>query len=137
MYGGELFCRYWFGAAADEKPLTGHHLGAYLQALTYDFEFGGTAHMGGKPGGTLFDRPHIGVGVEYGYSLPIAKRFNIDFSLGIGYLGGRVYEFIPTGDEYKWIATKDKHWFGPTKLEVSLVWLIGHGNCNQRKGGAK
>jgi hypothetical protein len=137
LYGGELNARYWFGKAANAKPLTGHHVGLYAQALTYDFEWGGKAYMGGKPGGTILDRAHWGGGIEYGYSLPVAKRLNIDFSLGVGYIGGRVYEFVPDADRYLWTATKNKHWFGPTKLEVSLVWLIGRGNINEKKGGLR
>ncbi|MCD8273384.1 MAG: DUF3575 domain-containing protein, partial [Alistipes sp.] len=29
------------------------------------------------------------------------------------------------------------HWFGPTKAEISLVWLLGRGNYNEKKGGAR
>ncbi|MCM1177241.1 MAG: DUF3575 domain-containing protein [Clostridium sp.] len=137
IYGGELNARYWFGTAAKAKPLTGHHIGLYAQALTYDFEFGGKAYMGGEPGGTILDRAHWGGGIEYGYSLPVARRFNIGFSLGAGYIGGRVYEFVPDSGRYLWTATKNKHWFGPTKLEISLVWLIGRGNTNREKGGRR
>lgn len=137
LYGGELRARRWFGGAAHRKPLTGHHLGVYVQALTYDFEWGGKAHMGGQPGGTIFDRAHWGAGVEYGYSLPVARRLNIDFSIGVGYLGGREYEFEPEGDRYLWTHTGHNNWFGPTKLEVSLVWLIGRGNVNARSSGKK
>lgn len=82
IYGGELNARWWFGKAARRKPLTGHHAGLYLQALTYDFEWGGKAYMGGEPGGSIFDRAHIGFGAEYGYSLPVSTRLNIDFSIG-------------------------------------------------------
>lgn len=131
IYGAELKGRYWLGAAAKRKPLTGHHFGLYAQALTFDFEFGAKAYMGGKPGGTIFDRAHFGAGAEYGFSLPVAKRLNIDFSIGAGYIGGRVYEFVPKDDRYVWSATKNFRWFGPTKLEVSLVWLIGHDNVNR------
>lgn len=91
--------------------------------------------MGGQPGGTIFDLAHFGGGVEYGYSLPVARRLNIDFSLAAGYIGGRDYEFVPDGDRYLWTDTKHRHWIGPTKLEVSLVWLIGRGNFNLGKGG--
>lgn len=137
IYGGEINVRRWFGQAALEKPLTGHHIGAYVQALTYDFEWGGKGYMGGQPRGTIFDLAHFGGGVEYGYSLPVGRRFNIDFSVGVGYIGGKVHEFIPENGHYRWTATKQKHWFGPTKLEVSLVWLIGRGNVNEKKGGAR
>lgn len=33
-------------------------------------------------------------GVAYGYSLPVGHRFNVDFTLGIGYLGGLYKEYI-------------------------------------------
>lgn len=134
IYGGEINVRYWFGKASRIKPLTGHHIGVYAHALTYDFELGGKAYMGGEPRGTILDRAHFGGGFEYGYSLPVARRFNIDFTVGIGYIGGRVYEFVPDKDRYLWTNTRDSHWFGPTKLAVSLVWLIGRGNVNANKG---
>ena len=134
-YGGDIYLRRWFGRAAKEKPLTGHHLGVYAQMLTYDFEWGGKGVMGGEPGGTLWDRASWGVGLEYGYSLPIARRLNIEFNIGVGYLGGKYYEYKPVDDCYVWQATKQRHWFGPTKAEVSLVWLIGCGNYNKDKGG--
>ena len=136
-YGGDLVVRKWLGRKAEEKPLQGHHLGVYAQVLTYDFETGGRGYMGGKPGGTLFDRAHFGVGLEYGYSHPIAKRLNLDFAIGIGYLGGKCYEYLPVDNHYVWQTTKQRRWFGPTKAEVSLVWLIGRGNTNEGKGGKR
>lgn len=133
VYGGDLELRWWFGKEAHQKPLTGHHLGAYFQTLTYDFEFGGKGYMGGQPGGSLWDRACFGGGFSYGYSLPIARRLNIDFEIGIGYLGGRYYEYVPRDGCYVWQATKHLNYFGPTKLEVSLVWLIGCDNYNRPK----
>ena len=133
-YGGDLGVRYWFGRKAAEKPLTGHHVGVYGGAVTYDFEFGGKGHMGGRPGHNLWDRCNWFGGIEYGYSLPIARRLNIDFTIGLGYLGGKLLEYVPEDGHYVWQKTKQLHWFGPTKAEVSLVWLIGCGNFN-KKGG--
>ena len=133
VYGGELGIRKWFGRAADEKPLTGHHLGVYGQLLTYDIEMGGRGYMGGVPGGTLWDKASYGVGLEYGYAKPIGKRLNLDFTIGLGYLGGEYREYIPQDDCYVWQATKYRHWFGPTKAEISLVWLLGYGNINKSK----
>lgn len=135
-YGGDLAVRRWFGRKAAEKPLTGHHLGVYAGVVTYDFEFGGVGHMGGLPGRNLWARCNYMGGIEYGYSLPVARRLNIDFTVGIGYLGGKVIRYVPSNDFYVWQKTSQFNWFGPTKLEVSLVWLIGCGNYNQ-KGGRK
>ncbi len=127
VYGGELEVRKYFGRNAAEKPLQGHHLGVYAQGLTYDFETGGK--------GYLSDFGY-GVGVEYGYSLPVAKRLNIDFGLGVGYSGGKYKVYDPEDGCYVYKETKKRRWFGPTKAEISLVWLLGHGNEN-KKGGTK
>ena len=135
IYGGGISLRKWFGKASKVKPLQGHHLGINAQAFTYDFELGGKGYMAGIPGGTLLDRTSYAVGAEYGYSLPIAKRLNIDFSVVAGYMGGRYYEYEPLDGHYVWKATKNRHWIGPTKAEVSLVWLLGHGNYNNKKKG--
>lgn len=139
IYGGEIDFRWWFGRQAHEKPLTGHHLGIYGGVLTYDFELGKTGYMGGLPGKTLWDRCNYQGGIEYGYSLPVAKRLNIDFTIGIGYFGGKYIVYEPKDKCYVWKETRMRNWFGPTKAEVSLVWLIGCDNYNRpkaKKGGA-
>lgn len=136
-YGGEIAVRRWFGKASETKPLTGHHVGLYAQLFTYDFEFGGKGQMAGEPGEPLWSNPSYAFGVEYGYSLPVSSRLNLDFTIGIGYFGGKYYEYEPVDNHYVWQATKQRRWFGPTKVEVSLVWLLGHGNRNAGKGGAE
>lgn len=128
IYGGELDIRKYFGRKAAEKPLQGHHLGVYGQGLTYDFETGGKGYL---------SHFSYGVGVEYGYSLPVAKRLNLDFGVGIGYMGGKYKTYIPEDGCYVYQETRKRHWFGPTKAEISLVWLLGRGNMNNEKGGVK
>jgi len=128
-YGGDVALRRWFGSKANEKPLTGHHIGVYGQLLTYDFATGGRGYLG--------DKWSYAAGVEYGYSLPVAKRLNIDFTLGAGYLTGEYEEYEPMDECYVWQATKNRKWFGPTKAEISLVWLIGSGNINKKRGGSR
>ena len=128
-YGGDLAVRYWLGKAAKEKPLTGHHVGLYGQMLTYDFEVGNK--------GLLADKWSWSVGAEYGYSLPVAKRLNIDFTVGAGFHWGIFEEYLPIDGHYVWQATKKRQYMGPTKLEISLVWLLGRGNVNEGKGGKR
>lgn len=137
VYGGDLGLRWWFGRKAHEKPLTGHHLGIFAGALTFDFELGDYGYMGGKPGGTLWDRCLVHSGIEYGYSLPITRRLNIDFSIALGFLGGNYIKYFPFDNEYFKQKEYKMRFVGPTKAEVSLVWLIGRGNANNRKGGAE
>lgn len=134
-YGGDLNVRWWFGKKAHEKPLTGHHLGLFAGVVTYDFEFGGRGYMGGLPGENLWHRCNFISGIEYGYSLPVTRRLNIDFSLAVGYMGGRIIKYIPKNGGYEWQSTHRLRWFGPTKAEISLVWLIGCDNFNRKKGG--
>jgi hypothetical protein len=126
-YGGDIALRRWFGKKAAQKPLTGHHAGVYGQLLTYDFELGGR--------GYLADRWSYAAGIEYGYSLPIARRLNLDFNLGLGYHWGEYKEYLPIDGHYVWQATKNRKYFGPTKAEISLIWLIGRDNYNSKKGG--
>lgn len=137
IYGGELAIRKYFNRTTEGSPLNGHHIGIYGQVFTYDFETGGHGYMGGKPGGTLWEKMNYSAGLEYGYSLPITRRLNLDFVIGVGYWGGTYYEYLPTDNHYVWQATKQRRWFGPTKAEMSLVWLLGNGNYNAKKGGKR
>lgn len=134
-YGGDIAIRKWIGKKANEKPLSGHHVGVYGGVFTYDFEFGGTGYMGGKPKGALWDRCMRMAGVEYGYSLPVGRRVNIDFTIGLGYAGGRYIKYRPShsGRTYVWESTHNLNWWGPTKAEISVTWLLGHGNINRKK----
>ncbi len=132
-YGGSLGARWWFGKKAHEKPLTGHHLGVFAGVVTYDFELGKGGIMGGLPHKTLWDRCNFISGIEYGYSLPVAKRLNIDFSFAVGYMGGKYLKYEPKYGFYIWQSTHRLRWFGPTKAEISLVWLIGCDNYNRKK----
>lgn len=136
-YGGDVALRYWMGKAAKEKPLTGHHLGLYGQMITYDVEVGGRGYIADSGfGKDKAANPNLGwnwtAGLEYGYSLPIARRLNIDFTLGVGYHWGYFMEYLPIDGHYVWQATKRRQYIGPTKLEVSLVWLIGCDNFNKK-----
>lgn len=137
IYGGDVTARYWLGRAAEAKPLTGHHVGVYGGVFTFDFEWGGKAYMGGRPGHSLWNRCMVNAGIEYGYSLPVSRRLNIDFTIGVGYIGGIVEKFTPADGYYIWESTTRQTWIGPTKAEISLVWLIGHGNINAAKGGQR
>lgn len=122
-YGGDIELRWWFGKLAHEKPLTGHHIAPYFQLVTYDFELG---HRGFQA-----RRWTKAAGISYGYTLPIKRRLNLEFEVGLGYAWGHFYEYKPIDDHYVWQATTRRRYVGPTKLEVSLVWLIGHGNYNK------
>lgn len=109
----------------DGKPFRGHHVGIYGQVATWDFTINGR--------GYLAERWTLGVGIAYGYTLPIGRRFNLDFEVGIGYLGGNMHEYIPQDGHRVWQFQKPLRWVGPTKVGITLQWLIGRGNYNERR----
>lgn len=128
IYGGDLEIRKYFGTLSKSKPLQGHHLGIYGDFLTYDFEFGAKGYQ---------SKATYAAGIKYGYSHPIAKRLNLDFALGIGYLHSNYKTYVPRDGCYVYQETKKQKWLGPTQAEISLVWLLGKGNINKKKGGKK
>lgn len=128
IYGGGMEIRKYFGTLSKSKPLQGHHLGIYGDFLTYDFEFGAKGYQ---------SKATYAAGIKYGYSHPIANRLNLDFALGIGYLHSNYKTYVPRDGCYVYQETKKQKWLGPTQAEISLVWLLGKGNTNNKKGGKK
>lgn len=126
-YGGYVSLRRYFGSQFQQRHFTGHHVGVYGLGLTYDVEFGGRGYQAPRLG--------FGGGVEYGWSARIGRRFNIDLSIGLGFQGGEYKKYIPQDGQYQWCATENLHWWGPTRAEVSLKWLLG-GN-KTKKGGSR
>lgn len=120
-YGGYFTVRRYLGN--NSQPLLGHHLGLYALGLTYDVEWGGRGYQAARFG--------FGGGIEYGYSTSIGRRLCLDFSLGVGFQDGEYKTYDPMDGHYVWQSTHKRHWFGPTKAEVSLKWLLG------KKGGGQ
>lgn len=116
LYGAQIGARKYFGEKSRERIFSGHHYGAYCQALAYDLQLG---HIGQQTP-TL----NIGFGIDYGYSFPITRTLNLDLEVGIGYIGGKYHEYIVDEEHYTWRGTIERNWFGPTKAQVTLVWLI-------------
>ncbi len=121
--GAEL--RYWPGNRFRHKTLTGHFAGLYAGGGKYDLQWKENGYQG-----EFF----IAAGLSYGYSLPLSRRWNMEFSLGIGLLRTD-YRHYRARDNYKtllWQNNGRYTWFGPTKAKISLVWLLGN-----KKGGRR
>ena len=123
IYGGDVVFRKYFGGKENWAALSGHHLGAYGQCYSYDFELGGR--------GQLSDLTYGG-GLEYGYTVPLSRGLSMDFSLGCAYLTGEYKVYEPEDECYVWKETRQRHYIGPTKAEISLVWLFGNGKGGKR-----
>lgn len=126
-YGGEVEARKWHGRIDQEYPLRGHHTGLFIMAGMYDFERGHTGYMNDL---------YFGIGVSYGYALKIAHNLSLDFVVGVGYLGGTYYKYMPQGNEYCILYQRNLSYFGPVKAEASLVWIIDN-RAKRMKGGRK
>jgi hypothetical protein len=116
VYGGDIAVRRWFGNPEKTARLQGHHVGVYGQIVTYDFELGKRGYLGPKWSWAA--------GLEYGYSFRLNPHLNLDLTIGAGYLTGIYKEYLPQDDCYVWQATKRRRWIGPTKAEISLVWIL-------------
>ena len=121
--GVELSLRKYFG----HSSLTGHHVGVYSQLMRYDFCLGKRGILSGGSGAAFTDHPTWGVGIEYGYSLKLGKRLRLDTSLGIGWLTGRYLKYEAMDGHSVYRSAHNRKWIGPTRLGLSLVWIIGKG----------
>lgn len=112
--------RYYLGSRTKGTPYLGHHIGAYAILGTFDFEFG-------KQGLLCEDLDKTwSVGLSYGYAIKLSKYFSMDFTGGIGYFKSQydVYNPYDNGGGYYRVDTRKFTFFGPTKLEVALVWNL-------------
>ena len=122
VYGGWIEARRWLGNKTDNRALTGHHVGIYGSALSYDFEFGGKGWQ--SPSLTY------GIGASYGYSFRIAPRLNLDLSLRAGYSAGKLIKYRPQCGTYVCYEHGWHRYFGLTGVEVTLVWFPGKRKAN-------
>ena len=109
--------RYWFGRNRNLLTrLQGHSVAVYGYGGYYDFERNYNGYQG----------EYANVGLDYTYAMAVGKKKGIhfEFSLGIGYIYSvaRKYAVIdPFGPLISEKLTRKIHYFGPTKLNVSLV----------------
>lgn len=114
---GGLEGRYWFGKREKREVLTGHFAGLYAGGGKYDLQWDTKGYQG-----EFF----IAAGISYGYAHPIARNLRLEYNIGIGMLRTN-YRHYHTRDNHRtllWQENGEYTWLGPTKLKVSLVWLI-------------
>lgn len=131
--GGEF--RWWFApkpVAASEKRvardvLTGHFLGVYGLWGKADIQV--KRSIGNYQCANI-----ISAGLTYGYSMPMSRHWNIEFSISVGYARIPYQKYIPSDDwQILWKDPENAgvlHWFGPTNIAISFVRPIA---INYRK----
>lgn len=115
--------RYWLG-----HPLKGHFFGVHAHAGVANVSFDHD---------NRYQTPNgfYGAGISYGYSLPIAKRWSLEFTIGAGYFFTKydTYYNIGTsiGQRYK-KGTPLNYW-GIDKLGINFVYRFGHKSAKTGK----
>ena len=106
--------RYWFC-----ETFHGHFLGLHVPYLIYnvsDIKRLGTENERHQGWGT-------GAGISYGYSWVLGKHWNIEATLGVGYLYLESDKY-PCANCGTKMETVKKHYVGPTQAAVSAIYLF-------------
>lgn len=104
--------RYWTC-----ESFNGHFFG--LHALGGEFNFAGVQIF--EKGDYRYKGVAAGVGISYGYNWVLSKRWNIEASLGLGYISTE-YDKI---DNSTCLFTKEMATFVmPTRASISFVYII-------------
>lgn len=121
-FGGEV--RWWFrpqtlrekGAEIQRDALVGHFFGLYGWGGKLDFQ---------SRRKLCYQAEFNSLGLTYGYSMPVSRRANVEFSVSVGYAEIPYRHYNPTEGYEILIRDRSKmgtlKYFGPVKAEVSLV----------------
>lgn len=114
---GGLDVKYWFRRGGG-RTLTGWNAGAYVVlGAPWDVQW--------KTGwqGDSF----LSAGLQGGYSLPIAKRWNLEFLLAAGWFHTpEARQYTKEGGHLMWQQTRQNvNRFSLTKAQINLAWHFG------------
>ncbi len=116
--------RYWFNRLSGGPVMTGWFAGLYAGGGYYDFEWKNKGYQG---------EFYMSAGLTGGYAHTLGKdsNFRMEYSVGIGYLNTRYREYSSVwgvDDEWHLVLRQSGNysWVGPTRLKVSLVWMLNY-----------
>ena len=108
--------RWWFYRKGMSDRLQGHFIAPYVMSGKYDLQWNTSICYRGYG---------WSAGLTYGYSMPLCKWLNMEFSMSIGYLNASYQHYQPSADYeqlFKDPANAGRMTYvGPTKVKVSLV----------------
>lgn len=116
--------RWWFC-----ERFQGSFWGLHLLGGQYNF---GNLHNGVKFLGSDFSKLTDsrykgwagGAGIGYGYDWILAKHWNLEFEVGIGWLYTRYTEYPCTECGTAYVKDKPHNYFGLTKLALNIEYLF-------------
>lgn len=133
LLNGNGAVKYWLGNRDNNILLTGWYVGITGGGGKYDFQFFNKKGYQGE---------FFTMGMQGGYAHSIGNNFRMEYSIGAGYINSCYEKYSQVnnteyGDikvvKYPWKKEK-LHFFGPTALKISLVWLIKSKNYYKNKG---
>ncbi len=110
--------RYWFC-----EKFNGHFIGAHTGYAFYNIGGVQLPHIAQPMKEHRYQGWATGLGVAYGYQWVIGKRWNLEASLGAGWVYTR-YDKYQCVDCGRFRGSDDHHYFGPTKAAISIIYLI-------------
>ncbi len=115
--------RYWLGNREYKDLMTGWYLGAYGMAGSFDLEYN-------RKGIQSKNVRSAGLLMGYSHTINGSGSLRMEYALGLGYAEFDYKSYTAEYNDAEWKAFRDHTsnfvWFGPTKLEVSLVLMINN-----------
>lgn len=109
--------RYWFCEKFHGHFLGFHAIGGEYNLARVKIPFG--LYKGLRE--TRYQGWGVGAGVAYGYQWLLSKHWSLEATLGIGYIYSE-YDRYPCAKCGRKIESGTKHYFGPTKAAISLIY---------------
>lgn len=111
--------RWWF-----RERFSGHFIGGHVMFAQYNMA--GTLPFGIKPSfikDKRFQGGLLGIGFSYGYQWTLTSRLSVETTIGFGYSYVK-YEKYGISVCSTLIESGIKHYIGPTKIGVTLIYYI-------------
>ena len=131
LFSANLEGRYWFGDRTDKPVTTGWFAGFYAGGGYYDLEWDKKGYQG---------EFYIAAGLSGGYAHTLGKNsnFRLEYSIGLGYLSTQYRKYNAVyGIDDQWHLVRQHSgnytWIGPTRLKVSLVWMLNYKSDKKKK----
>lgn len=101
--------RWWLKEAG-----TGHFFGLHTHVAWFNVKWNDTRYQTAK-------RPLAGVGISYGYKLPLSAHWGAEFNIGAGYANMKYDTFYNIENGAR-LDTRIRHYWGITRAGLSLVY---------------
>lgn len=125
LFAIEPELRYWFG----EPLIKGHFVGLHIPVVGFNIQLGDKERYQDP------NRAAWGVGLSYGYAMPLGRdsRWGVEFTLGVGYLNV-VYDVYEGVCNSKYLETRRMNYFGPTRIGIDFSYRFDYNKrYNQKK----